>query len=97
MQTAAKTKTAIKPVLYPTVQKFLDKLAVKGGTPPYKMSPPEARLSGPNIEKAGSRWEFTFDARAGDLTITPRRRVGISPNTNGTSWVMFLGLGCRTR
>jgi sulfane dehydrogenase subunit SoxC len=31
-----------------------------------------ATLVGPNIEKAGSRWEFTFQASAGNMTITPR-------------------------
>jgi sulfane dehydrogenase subunit SoxC len=31
-----------------------------------------ATLTGPNIEKAGSRWEFTFNAQPGDMTITPR-------------------------
>jgi DMSO/TMAO reductase YedYZ molybdopterin-dependent catalytic subunit len=30
-----------------------------------------ARLIGPNIEKAGSRWEYTFNAKPGPLTITP--------------------------
>ncbi len=29
-------------------------------------------LTGPNIERAGTRWEFCFDAEPGDLTITPR-------------------------
>ncbi|MBI4287544.1 MAG: sulfite oxidase [Chloroflexi bacterium] len=32
----------------------------------------DARLTGPNIERAGSRWEFSFDARPGDMAITPR-------------------------
>ncbi|HEX7474694.1 MAG TPA: molybdopterin-dependent oxidoreductase [Dehalococcoidales bacterium] len=31
-----------------------------------------ACLTGPNVEKAGSRWEFCFDAQPGNLTITPR-------------------------
>jgi len=31
-----------------------------------------ARLIEPNVEKAGVRWEFTFDAQVGDITITPR-------------------------
>jgi DMSO/TMAO reductase YedYZ molybdopterin-dependent catalytic subunit len=31
-----------------------------------------ATLVGPNIERAGSRWEFSFTANPGDLTITPR-------------------------
>ncbi|MBI2831474.1 MAG: sulfite oxidase [Chloroflexi bacterium] len=31
-----------------------------------------ATLTGPNIEKAGTRWEFSFDAKPGDITITPR-------------------------
>lgn len=31
-----------------------------------------ASLTGPNIERAGSRWEFSFNARPGDMTITPR-------------------------
>ena len=31
-----------------------------------------ASLVGPNIERAGSRWEFTFNASPGNLTITPR-------------------------
>jgi DMSO/TMAO reductase YedYZ molybdopterin-dependent catalytic subunit len=30
-----------------------------------------ATLSGPNIERAGTRWEFCFDAQPGNLTITP--------------------------
>jgi hypothetical protein len=33
-----------------------------------------AALTGPNIEKAGSRWEFTFNAQPGNLTITPRAK-----------------------
>ena len=32
----------------------------------------QATLSGPNIERAGTRWEFSFDAKPGALTITPR-------------------------
>ena len=31
-----------------------------------------AVLTGPNIERAGTRWEFCFDARPGNLTVTPR-------------------------
>ncbi len=31
-----------------------------------------ATLTGPNIERAGTRWEFTFNATPGDMTITPR-------------------------
>ncbi len=31
-----------------------------------------ANLVGPNIERAGTRWEFTFVAAAGSMTITPR-------------------------
>ena len=31
-----------------------------------------ASLTGPNIERAGSRWEFSFMASPGDMTITPR-------------------------
>jgi DMSO/TMAO reductase YedYZ molybdopterin-dependent catalytic subunit len=31
-----------------------------------------ARLVEPNVEKAGVRWEFSFEARPGDLTLTPR-------------------------
>jgi len=31
-----------------------------------------ALLTGSNIERAGSRWEFTFNAVPGDMTITPR-------------------------
>lgn len=31
-----------------------------------------ATLTGPNIERAGSRWEFSFTATPGDMTITPR-------------------------
>jgi sulfane dehydrogenase subunit SoxC len=31
-----------------------------------------AALTGPNIERAGTRWEFCFDAQPGNLTITPR-------------------------
>lgn len=31
-----------------------------------------AGLTGPNIERAGNRWEFSFNATPGDLTITPR-------------------------
>ena len=29
-------------------------------------------LTGPNIERAGSRWEFSFNAQPGEMTITPR-------------------------
>lgn len=32
----------------------------------------DATLTGPNIERAGTRWEFTFTATPGDMTITPR-------------------------
>jgi sulfane dehydrogenase subunit SoxC len=32
----------------------------------------DATLIGPNIERAGSRWEFSFNAQPGDMTITPR-------------------------
>ena len=31
-----------------------------------------ANLVGPNIEKAGSRWEYSFTAQTGSMTITPR-------------------------
>lgn len=31
-----------------------------------------ATLIGPNIERAGSRWEISFNAQPGDMTITPR-------------------------
>jgi sulfane dehydrogenase subunit SoxC len=31
-----------------------------------------ANLTGPNIEKAGSRWEFSLNAAPGSMTITPR-------------------------
>ncbi len=31
----------------------------------------QATLTGLNIERSGSRWELIFDARAGDMTITP--------------------------
>ena len=31
-----------------------------------------ANLVGPNIERAGTRWEFTFTAPPGEMTITPR-------------------------
>ncbi|MFH1032426.1 MAG: sulfite oxidase [Chloroflexota bacterium] len=31
-----------------------------------------ATLAGPNIERAGSRWEFSFEASPGNMTITPR-------------------------
>jgi sulfane dehydrogenase subunit SoxC len=31
-----------------------------------------ARLIEPNIERAGVRWQFSFDARPGDMTIMPR-------------------------
>ena len=31
-----------------------------------------ASLVGPNIERAGSRWEFSFNASPGNLTLTPR-------------------------
>jgi hypothetical protein len=31
-----------------------------------------AALVGPNIERAGARWEIALDAREGELTITPR-------------------------
>jgi sulfane dehydrogenase subunit SoxC len=30
-----------------------------------------ATLTGPNIERAGSRWEFSFNASPGNMTITP--------------------------
>lgn len=43
MQTNTRAPLTVKPVLYPAVQRFLDELAAKGGTPPYKMSPGEAR------------------------------------------------------
>jgi sulfane dehydrogenase subunit SoxC len=29
-------------------------------------------LTGPNIEFAGTRWEFSFNAQSGNMTITPR-------------------------
>lgn len=32
----------------------------------------DARLTGPNIERAGSRWEYVFNAIPGSMTITPR-------------------------
>jgi sulfane dehydrogenase subunit SoxC len=32
----------------------------------------QAALTGPNIERAGTRWEFTFNAVPGDMTLTPR-------------------------
>jgi len=32
----------------------------------------DATMTGPNIEKAGSRWEFSFNAQPGNMTITPR-------------------------
>ena len=32
----------------------------------------DASLVGPNIERSGARWELTFDARPGAMTITPR-------------------------
>lgn len=32
----------------------------------------DAVLTGPNFERAGSRWEFSFEAKPGDMTITPR-------------------------
>ncbi|MDP2932354.1 MAG: sulfite oxidase [Chloroflexota bacterium] len=31
-----------------------------------------ATLAGPNIERAGTRWQFSFTAQAGSMTITPR-------------------------
>jgi hypothetical protein len=31
-----------------------------------------ATLTGPNIERAGTRWEYTFNAQLGNMTITPR-------------------------
>jgi DMSO/TMAO reductase YedYZ molybdopterin-dependent catalytic subunit len=31
-----------------------------------------ATLVGPNIERAGTRWELSFEAKAGEMTITPR-------------------------
>ena len=31
-----------------------------------------ASLVGPNIERAGSRWEFSINASPGNLTLTPR-------------------------
>lgn len=40
MQTITEIQT---PVLYPTVQNFLDDLAAQGGPPLYELSPQEAR------------------------------------------------------
>jgi sulfane dehydrogenase subunit SoxC len=31
-----------------------------------------ATLTGPNIERAGSRWTLSFNAAPGSMTITPR-------------------------
>jgi sulfane dehydrogenase subunit SoxC len=31
-----------------------------------------ATLTGPNIERAGTRWEFSFNAQPGSMSITPR-------------------------
>jgi len=31
-----------------------------------------ATLTGPNIERAGTRWEFSFNAQPGNITVTPR-------------------------
>jgi sulfane dehydrogenase subunit SoxC len=31
-----------------------------------------AMLTGPNIERAGTRWTFSFSAQPGNMTITPR-------------------------
>jgi DMSO/TMAO reductase YedYZ molybdopterin-dependent catalytic subunit len=48
-----------------------------------------ARLTEPNVERAGVRWEFTFDARPGDLTITPRatdEKGNTQPDLSQQKW-----------
>lgn len=49
----------------------------------------DAVLSGPNIEKAGSRWEFSFTAQPGEMTITPRAtddRGNTQPDVSAQKW-----------
>lgn len=48
----------------------------------------EARLIEPNIERAGVRWEFSFDARPGDMTIMPRAydSKGTQPDLARAKW-----------
>jgi DMSO/TMAO reductase YedYZ molybdopterin-dependent catalytic subunit len=47
-----------------------------------------ARLIEPNVERGGVRWEFTFQARPGDMTITPRAVDvnGPQPNLAQVRW-----------
>ncbi len=49
----------------------------------------EARLVGPNIERSGSRWEFSFNAAPGDMTITPRAtddKGNVQHNVSQQKW-----------
>lgn len=48
-----------------------------------------AKLIEPNIERAGVRWEFTFDAKPGDMTITPRatdEKGNTQPEVSQQKW-----------
>ncbi len=47
-----------------------------------------AKLVEPNVERAGVRWEFSFDARPGDMTITPRASddKGAQPDVAQQKW-----------
>jgi len=48
-----------------------------------------ARLVGPNIERAGARWEVSFEASPGELTITPRatdRAGNVQPAVAAQRW-----------
>lgn len=47
-----------------------------------------AKLIEPNLEFAGVRWEFSFDAKPGDMTITPRATddKGTQPDLSQQKW-----------
>jgi DMSO/TMAO reductase YedYZ molybdopterin-dependent catalytic subunit len=48
-----------------------------------------ATLTGPNIERAGTRWEFTFDAKPGITAITPRAtddQGNVQPGLSQQKW-----------
>ncbi len=48
-----------------------------------------ATLTGQNIERAGTRWEFTFDAKPGEMTITPRatdEKGNVQPDLSQQKW-----------
>lgn len=47
-----------------------------------------AKLIEPNLEFAGVRWEFAFDAKPGDMTITPRATddKGTQPDLSQQKW-----------